>query len=253
MKFYLGTHMPNWLPIVNVPWFVSVTRLLDRKSTLRGQDWIMDSGGFTQIAQYGKYVIHENKYIECIEKHQPRLAFCQDWMCEPMMFEKTKLTVQAHQEKTIESYLSMKSKTDLVRPVLQGWMPQDFASHVTMYQQANVDMNQLFGIGTVCSRNGDTSSIYSILAAIKRKEPNIRLHGFGLKTSAFWDWHIADYLESADSMAWSARGRRDKLCKWCTQKSCTHCMEYALLWRRKVLQGINRTHKQLKLEALCQV
>ncbi len=247
MIFYLGTHMPNHAETVNIPWFVSVARLVDRKSKLKCKDWIMDSGGFGMILAQGKYTISPEQYTKIIEYQQPRLAFCQDWMCEPFIMEKTGKTVQDHQGLTIKSYLQLRELSPLVRPVLQGWAPTDFASHVRQYADAGVDMSQLFGVGTVCSRNGSTMGIYTILKAIHDAQPGIKLHGFGLKTTAFHDWDVVNMLESADSMAWSSRGRRDKLCPWCSQKSCAHCMEYALVWRKKVLQGINKKFRQMRM------
>lgn len=161
------------------------------------------------------------------------------------MLEKTGLTVKDHQMKTLESYLSLSEKSNLIRPVLQGWSSADFINHVQMYKKAGVDMGQLFGVGSVCSRNGHDLAIKNILRAIRKTEPGIRLHGFGLKTTALHNGNVVSMLESADSMAWSSRGRRTKLCTWgCPSRSCGNCLEFALLWRRKVLNGINYYEKQ---------
>jgi hypothetical protein len=252
MRFYLGTHIPAWVERVDVPWFVSVTRLLDRKSPLVGRNWVMDSGGFTQIAKYGRYTISESDYHRAIAMHKPGAAFCQDWMCEPSMLQRTGLSVQEHQKRTLSSYLSLSGECPEVRPVLQGWSSKDYARHVQMYQQAGVDMSQLFGVGSVCSRNGSEEVIVNILRLVNRECPGIRLHGFGLKSTALTNGHVVSMLESADSMAWSSRGRRTKLCNWgCPSRSCGNCLEFALLWRRKVLAGINRHEKRLFLPEVC--
>lgn len=60
----------------------------------------------------------------------------------------------------------------------------------------------------------------------------LQLHGFGMKGGA-----VARYgglLASADSMAWSAAGRRrpDPACRKAT---CANCLHYALDWRERVL------------------
>jgi hypothetical protein len=248
VKFYLGTHHPDWANIVNMSWFVSVERLKSRKSPLTGQDWILDSGGFTQIAKHGSYQITAKRYAKIINLQRPRLAFCQDWMCETHILEKTGLDIREHQRRTLQSYLELREMTDLVAPVLQGWMPNDYAQHIRDYQGAGVDMSQLFGVGTICSRNGKTSTIRTILKCIHKAHPGIRLHGFGLKTSAFYDARVVELLESADSMAWAYTAwKTGKLCYWCVLKSCSNCMEYAMLWRKKILQNTNRTQKQLEL------
>lgn len=244
MKFYLGTDTPGWVERVAIPWFVSIVRLRGRKAELSG-DWLLDSGGFTQIAEHGRYTITEAEYLDEIERHRPAMAFCQDWMCEAFILERTGLTIEEHQARTLESYLSMRRHTNRVRPVLQGWAPKDYAVHVRAYQAAGVDMGQRFGVGTVCSRNGDHDAIRWVLRAIHAEQPGIRLHGFGIKTSALRCGEIVELLESADSMAWSSRGRRDKLCSWCSKRSCAHCLEYALLWRRRVLDEIGNERQGL--------
>lgn len=255
MKFYLGTHQPAWLGVVNIPWFVSVMRLLDRKGRIYPVglpvDWCLDSGGFSQILAHGKYTVSEDKYLQVIDRFGPPIAFCQDWMCESVMLEKTGLTVRDHQQLTTESYLRLSTNCPVMRPVLQGWTPADYVRHAYEYANAGVDMGQLFGLGTVCSRNGSDDAPMLILLALHDAFPGIRLHGFGLKTSALWNTAVTSRLESADSMAWSSRGRRMKLCPWgCSSQSCANCMEYALLWRKHVVNGIGQHSRMGILEFL---
>ena len=254
MRFYLGTHQPAWIGQVNIPWFVSVMRLLDRKGRIYPLGlpvtWCMDSGGFSQILAHGKYTVSEAQYLDVIERFSPPVAFCQDWMCEAVMLEKTGLTVREHQERTTASYLGMSYHSNIVRPVLQGWTPSDYVAHASEYARAGVDMTQLFGLGTVCSRNGSDDAPMMIVLALHDAFPGIRLHGFGLKTSALWNTAVTSRLESADSMAWSSRGRRMKLCPWeCKRQSCANCMEYALLWRRHVVDGIGQHQRKSIMEA----
>ena len=45
--------------------------------------------------------------------------------------------------------------------------------------------------------------------AIKRERPDLRLHGFGVKTTALASSVVRDCLYSADSMAWSYAARRE--------------------------------------------
>ncbi len=225
MIFYLGTHMPNFVELVNIPWFVSVSRVIKRKSRLSG-NWIMDSGGFIQISKHGGYKISEQDYLKCIEFQNPKLAFCQDWMCEPSIIKKTGLSVKEHQERTLENYLSMSSFTDKIRPVLQGWKYTDYMDHVKMYQ--------LFGVGTVCVRNGSPEITNEIFKSILSEQPRIKLHGFGIKTDSLK--YSKDLLWSADSMAWSIHGRYEKYCLNCNTKNCANCLEFALMWRKSILQ-----------------
>jgi hypothetical protein len=63
------------------------------------------------------------------------------------------------------------------------------------------------GVGSVCKRNGDPAAIEAVLSAIKAERPDLRLHGFGVKTTSLKVSQIRDMLYSADSMAWSFAAR----------------------------------------------
>jgi hypothetical protein len=236
VKFFLGLHQPADAEKTRVSVFISMARLINRKKRLDHDDWIMDSGGFTMISKHGNYTVSEDQYLACVERHNPTHAFCQDWMCEEFILKKTGLSVKEHQNKTIESYLSLSKRDDRIRPVLQGWLLNDYLDHIGMYVNSGINMDQLFGLGTVCSRNSKPNEIFEIVAGIKRSHPEIRLHGFGVKTESLA--MCAGLLESADSMAWSSRGRRMKLCPDCDIKSCANCLEFALLWRKRILMQV---------------
>lgn len=234
MQFYLGLHQPADAEKIRYPVFISVNRLINRKKPLDHENWVMDSGGFTMISKHGKYTITENEYIDCIKRHNPALAFCQDWMCEPPIIKKTGLTIEKHQWLTIQNYISSVKKDKRIRPVLQGWSPKDYQNHALSYIFNGIKTDQLFGVGTICSRNGKADIIEEILLAIKEILPDSKLHGFGVKSNTLSK--VSYLLESADSMAWSANARRMKLCEpSCNVKSCANCLEFALLWRKKIL------------------
>jgi hypothetical protein len=63
------------------------------------------------------------------------------------------------------------------------------------------------GVGSVCKRNADPAAIEDVLLAIKRAQPDLLLHGFGLKITALASGLVRDLLYSADSMAWSLQAR----------------------------------------------
>jgi len=48
-----------------------------------------------------------------------------------------------------------------------------------------------------------------VLYSIKKERPDLLLHGFGLKATAFGSSLITRLLHSADSMAWSYAARRE--------------------------------------------
>jgi hypothetical protein len=65
------------------------------------------------------------------------------------------------------------------------------------------------GVGSVWKRNGNPRAIAAVLLAIKGARPDLRLHGFGLKTTALADPLVRAQLETADSMAWSIHARKN--------------------------------------------
>ena len=144
-----------------------VNVLANRKKPLDHDDWIMDSGGFTAISKHGKYVMTRKQYLECIQHHSPLYAFCQDWMCEDFMLKKTGLTIEEHQKRTTTNYLKLVWEDNRIRPVLQGWSGSDYCRHAEMYHKNGVEMNQLFGLGTVCSRNSKPEIVQKLVALSK--------------------------------------------------------------------------------------
>ena len=90
----------------------SVNALKSRKNPeFRVNDWIMDSGAFSQINAHGKFTLSNEAYMDQILRFMGqgtlRAAVCQDWMCEPFMLEKTGKTVQEHQELTVTSFCTL--------------------------------------------------------------------------------------------------------------------------------------------------
>lgn len=236
VKFYLGLHQPADAEKIRLPVFMSVSRLAKRRTKLNHDDWIMDSGGFTAISTHGKYIMTPSEYLSCINRHDPKFAFCQDWMCEPHILEKTGMSISEHQRLTTKSYIQLSMIDSRVRPVIQGWNVNDYVNHVDLYRFWGVDMCQEFGVGTICSRNGSSETVLTILSAIKRAAPNAKLHGFGVKSDTLVQ--ASHLLTSADSMAWSSRARRLKLCAPACSVSCANCLEAALLWRKYMLHKL---------------
>ena len=214
MKFYVGMHMPSKADKVDNA-FVSVNVLRKRKSGFPVQNWIMDSGAFTTIAKHGCYPEPVSVYAEQIRRWKGNgnlvAAVSQDYMCEDHMLTKTGMNVRQHQALTIERYdqLIAEDTGVYIMPVLQGYTPSSYVDHVRMYGQ-RLAYGAYVGVGSVCKRNSSPSSIVQVLKAIKGERPDLRLHGFGIKTTALSWEEVRDNLESADSMAWSFAARMEK-------------------------------------------
>jgi hypothetical protein len=213
MKFYVGIHMPHQADKVKRA-FISVNRLAKRKSAFPVNEWIMDSGAFTTIAKHGRYPEPVSAYAEQIKRWRRNgnlvAAVAQDYMCEPHMLAKTGLTIQEHQRLTVERYdqLLACDPGAYIMPVLQGYDPQDYVRHIRMYG-SRLALGAYVGVGSVCKRNSSPSSVEQVLRAIHDERPDLRLHGFGVKTTALAWSGVRDSLYSADSMAWSFAARFD--------------------------------------------
>lgn len=211
VKFYVGLHQPHNAVHFDRS-FISVNRLRRRRGPFPVGDWIMDSGAFTEISAHGRYRSSVREYaVEArrwIGLGHLELIVSQDYMCEPFILDKTGMTVAMHQALTIIRYddLLQCDPGRPVMPVLQGFAPVDYVEHVKAYG-SRLTEGMRVGVGSVCKRNADPVSIIAVLSAIKLVRPDLKLHGFGLKTTALAYPEICLLLYSADSMAWSYRAR----------------------------------------------
>jgi len=169
----------------------------------------------------------------------------QDWMCEPFIVAKTGLSMREHLRRTVASYLRL---TELAPdlpfiPVLQGWELADYLECAAMYEEAGVDLAAapLVGVGSVCRRQAtkDIGIIMQTLAGM-----GLKLHGFGVKTEGLHRY--GQYLASADSMAWSLRGRHIRGCRHRRRGqpapgSESNCLAFARAWRAGVLRPSRRS------------
>jgi hypothetical protein len=239
--FYLGTHMPHWLTRTDVPLFVSRRRLTGRRTLPRARGrWALDSGGFTELNLFGEWRTTPAEYVADARRFRDEVggmdwAAPQDYMCEPAVLRRTGGTVALHQARTVDNFLRLRDLAPDVPfvPVLQGWRLEDYLRHVGAYQAAGVDLTaeQTVGVGSVCrrQRTGEIEHILGTLAA-----EGLRLHGFGLKVGGLRVG--AHHLTSADSLSWSARGRRvhPPACGSATHKTEANCLTFALEWREHV-------------------
>ena len=187
--FYLGAHQPHWLWQAEFPLFVS-HRQLARKRSYRPAvcRWALDSGGFTELSIHGRWVTPAAAYVEAADGYAERIgrmdfAAPQDWMCEPVMIERTGLSVREHQERTVTNYLELRALAPHLPfvPVIQGWQLADYLHCLTLYESAGVNLAALprVGLGSVCRRQS-TAEIAVLVSTLARR--GLRLHGFGVKT-----------------------------------------------------------------------
>jgi hypothetical protein len=242
VRFYLGTHIPNWLTETDVPLFVSRRRLTHRRTLpVAVGPWALDSGGFTELSLYGHWRTEPREYVADVLRFEREIGLLEwvapmDWMCEPFMLEKTGGSVAVHQRMTVENFVRLRDELGgLVVPVLQGWKRDDYHACWSLYEEHGVALEDepLIGLGSVCRRQ-DTE----VAGRIVRSLAPLRLHGFGVKLTGLGSF--SDALASADSMAWSFRARNDAPLPGCTHRSCANCPRYALRWRDRVLERLGQ-------------
>jgi hypothetical protein len=226
---------------------VIARRLAGKRRTPRAKcDWILDSGGFTELQLHGEWRLSAADYVAEVRLYsdmigEPDWVAPQDWMCEPFMLDKTGLSMRRHQELTIDNYLELRSLApDLpFIPVLQGWEYEDYLDHAGQYAARGVELVGLptVGIGSVCRRQR-TGAAASIIYRLARQ--GLKLHGFGFKIIGLRK--TAGWLASADSSAWSYDARRNPPLPEHVgrHQHCSNCIEWAVKWRAHVLDVIER-------------
>ena len=151
-----------------------------------------------------EYAQLANRWARC---GRLRAVVSQDYMCEPFVVEQTGASVRKHQEWTTERYLRLRDRCRAyVMPVIQGYDPAEYAEHVSDLSP-HLDVGQWVGVGSVCKRNGDPAQISAVLHAVKGVRPDLRLHGFGVKTTSLKCAEVREAFSTVDSMAWSYDAR----------------------------------------------
>lgn len=229
-----------------MPLFVSRRRLekLNRLPVARGP-WAMDSGGFTELSLHGCWSITVRQYVEEVRRCMECVGNLQwaascDYMVEPDILAKTGLTVERHQELTIDNFLEARNLAPElpIIPVLQGWTWGDYPRHEEQYARRGIDLSRepVVGVGTGCRRQSTTR--FGTTLATLRADLGDRLHSFGLKIRGLE--LSQEQVISADSLAWSYAARRKPPLPGCEHAHCNNCIRWALRWRQKVMQLLGK-------------
>jgi len=257
MQFYLGTDEPSWLWNEPPPHrlFISRRRLQRLKRFKPAQQrWALDSGGFTELNMYGEWRTTPHQYVALVQRYVNEIGLLdwaapQDWMCEPFVLTKTGKTVEEHQRLTVNNYLDLKTLSSQlpIIPALQGWQPDDYLRHAEMYEKAGIDLTEAptVGMGTFC-RRGNLQPVQHLVYDLQRQ--GLKMHAFGVKQDGLPI--MGDFLQSADSLAWSftARYANRRLCNQIHRSpKCTHCKEWATTWANNVINNISTSHLQMQM------
>ena len=220
MLFFIGWHQP-----VNGQSgcksfdrsMISFNRLKNRLSSFPVNDWILDSGAFTTVNKFGGYPPNSlAEYAKVIHRFSAcgnlLAAVTQDYMCEKFVCDRTGLDIKTHQRFTIYRYDALRRiipKSVYIMPVLQGYSPSDYVSHIEQYG-SRLKASMWVGVGSVCKRNGSPAQVEAVLYAIRQARPDLKLHGFGVKRTSLLRPSIWEMLYSADSLANSYHERKNR-------------------------------------------
>lgn len=214
VQFFVGLHQPHQAAYFDRA-CISVRRLWRRRKPIVRAAVLVDSGAFTELLLHGAYRAGVKEYADALRRlHDERIvqiaaAVAQDYMCEPFILAKTGKTIAEHQRLTVDRYDQLLA-SDLpfhVMPVLQGFAPSDYVRHVADYGD-RLRPGMWVGVGSICKRNGAPDQIVEVLAAVRSARPDLRLHGFGVKSTALLHPGVRAQIDTADSMAWSFAARR---------------------------------------------
>lgn len=179
--------------------FVSANRLWKRKSLFEINEWIMDSGAFSEIQKHGDFVHEKEEYLDLATKFNPLYFVSQDYL----VFDgDNEAEIKEKQKKTIERFSWFFSKKQNVMPVIHGNTPRQYLDHLKAYNFPN---GAYVGVGSLVPKGLGLKTW--ILEEIKSFRPDLKLHGFGLKKTELCNSRIRELIYSADSMAWSFAAR----------------------------------------------
>lgn len=215
MQFYVGLHQPHdarhfWSCCI------SVNRLRGRRSRVVCPNVLIDSGAFTELDGHGAYrstpAVYAAELRRLVDNGivRAKAAVAQDYMCEPRMLARTGLSIAEHQRLTVERYDALMDAGPpcTILPVIQGYATEDYLRCIDLYGQ-RLKYGAWVGVGSVCKRNANPQDIANVLLAVAAARPDLKLHGFGVKLTAFGHKDVRRLLYSADSMAWSFAARRE--------------------------------------------
>lgn len=243
MRFYLGTHQPAWLARdLDVSLLVSHRRLAGRRTLPRATTrWACDSGGFVELSLHGRWRTDAATYVAAVRRYADEIgqldwAAPMDHMIEPHVLARTGGTVAIHQRRTVDNYLRLRELApDLpFIPVLQGDTITSYHHCADRYERAGINLTALplVGVGSVCRRQ-HTAEVEQIMRSLAAR--GLRLHGFGVKTTGLVRY--ATVLASADSMAWSFRGRHVPGCSP-SHRTESNCLHFALAWHDRLQRSL---------------
>ncbi len=174
-------------------------------------DAALDSAGYVAAVRYGDYRWSVDDYLDLVGSHRWTWWAAMDMCCEPQIAEDRPLRLLRMAATAALLWQCARGARErglpAPMPVIQGWTAAE-------YQQCAdwlplVEWPDLVGIGSMCRRavNG-SEGVLAILDAVDRVlPPHVKVHLFGVKSTALEQVVHHPRVASMDSMAWDVRAR----------------------------------------------
>lgn len=176
-----------------------------------GLDAALDSAGFVAAAHYGDYRWTVEDYLDLVAAHPWAWWSSMDMCCEPEVAGDRPLRLLRIAATAYLLGQCRREATDrglsMPMPILQGFEPRDYA--LCAQWLPLLEWPRLVGLGSVCRRHvHGPHGLLAVLEAVDRVlPPHVRLHLFGVKSSALQLLAGHPRIESCDSMAWDLAAR----------------------------------------------
>jgi hypothetical protein len=215
LRLWIGGDVPAlWW---GLPVLISYGRLCRAKSLpVASAPWVLDSRGFNEIMQYGRWTITVEQYAADVIRYAEQIGRLewvapQDWPAGVAALERTGLTECRHQELTIcayEALVRLLAPHGIhVIPIVTGTTLAGYLRHLAMWKAAGHDLTAhdgVIGIGALVKRA--PAEVAGIIRALYAAGVR-RMHGLGVKGPALA--LVGPLLESVDSASWSDEIRRE--------------------------------------------
>jgi hypothetical protein len=200
--------------IINYPYYLisaascfSKGRFRVPKLRTTPKEIFLDSGGFAFFTKWDKYPFSFEEYLNfindfCFAYPQTKYVSVMDYPCEPQINRKQLSTNKQRIHETIQNakyLLNQKIPAQWVS-VIQGHELHEYFYCMEQMFKENL-FTPLTAIGSICTRK-QCGQIFNIVNAVRKYNPKINIHAFGLELPALYDRNIWDILYSCDSGAW---------------------------------------------------
>lgn len=196
-----------------VPILVNYGRLRDTRTLpVARAPWVLDSRGFNEIRQHGRWTIDPAAYVADCRRFRDAIGHLewvapQDWPAARVMLDRTGLPEVEHLRRTVASVVQLRALApDLnVIAVVTGETAAGYLRCVELYAAAGIDPRAErlpVGVGALVGRPAaEAADIIRTLHAAGLRN----LHGFGVKGPVL-DL-VGPLLASVDSSGWSLEAR----------------------------------------------